>query len=44
MFEMSVRQPGFKFLAQEIFTKDKTKIQKLKETEGSRYELFLWYG
>ena len=37
MPEMHLRQPGFTYSAFEPFTKNKTTIQKYKETEDSRY-------
>ena len=37
MSEMHLRQPGFMFIACGPFTKNKTRVQKFKETEDSRY-------
>ena len=37
MPEMDLRQPGFKYSACRPFTKNKERIQKLKETGDSRY-------
>ena len=37
MREMHLRQPGFTYSAFEPFTKNKQRIQKIKETGDSRY-------
>ena len=37
MSEMNLRQPGFTYSACGLFTKNKERIQKFKETENSRY-------
>ena len=37
MPEMHLRQPGFNYIACELFPKNKERIQKFKETENSRY-------
>ena len=37
MSEMHLRQPGFMYSACGPFNKNKERIQKFKETEGSRY-------
>ena len=37
MPEMHLRQPGFTYSACGLFTKNKEKIQKFKETGDSRY-------
>ena len=37
MTEMHLRQPGFTYSACGLFTKNKERIQKFKETGDSRY-------
>ena len=37
MREMDLKQPGLTYSACETFTKNKEKIQKFKETEGTKY-------
>ena len=37
MSEMHLKQTGFMYSAFGLFTKDKERIQKVKETEDSRY-------
>ena len=37
MPEMHLRQPGFMYSACGPFTKNKERIEKFKETRGSRY-------
>ena len=37
ILEMNLREPGFKYNACRPFTKDKERIQRLKETGDSRY-------
>ena len=37
MSEMHLRQPQFTYSVCGLFTKNKDRIQKFKETEGSRY-------
>ena len=37
MPEINLRQPGFTYSACRLFTKNKERIQKFKETRDSRY-------
>ena len=37
MHEFKIRQPGFKYSAHRLFTKNKERIQKFIETGDSRY-------
>ena len=41
MFEMHLRQNGFLCIACELFTRNKEKMRKLKETGDSGYSLLL---